>query len=71
MLRERRSSAARHLSRRALGARHSALDPKLAREYAGQAETMFALSNGYLGIRGTPDEGAPGAGARRVPQRLL
>ena len=35
------------------------LDPKLAREFAGQAETMFALANGYLGIRGTPEEGRP------------
>jgi alpha,alpha-trehalose phosphorylase len=34
-------------------------DPQLAREYAGAAETMFALSNGYLGIRGTQDEGRP------------
>ena len=34
-------------------------DPKLSREYAGAAETMLALSNGYLGIRGTPDEGRP------------
>src|SRR3954451_18845911 len=32
-------------------------DSQLAREYASAAETMFALSNGYLGIRGTPDEG--------------
>jgi alpha,alpha-trehalose phosphorylase len=35
------------------------LDPKLAWEFAGQAETMFALSNGYLGIRGMPEEGRP------------
>jgi alpha,alpha-trehalose phosphorylase len=34
-------------------------DPVLSREYAGQAETMFALANGYLGIRGTPEEGRP------------
>ncbi|QIQ88312.1 glycosyl hydrolase family 65 protein [Erythrobacter sp.] len=27
--------------------------------YVGQAETMFALSNGYLGIRGTMEEGHP------------
>ena len=25
----------------------------------GQAETLFALSNGYIGIRGTPEEGEP------------
>ena len=35
------------------------LDKRLAREFAGQAETMFALSNGYLGIRGMPEEGRP------------
>ena len=35
------------------------LDPKLAWEFAGQAETMFALSNGYLGIRGMPEAGRP------------
>ncbi len=28
-------------------------------DHVGQAETMFALSNGYLGIRGTIDEGTP------------
>lgn len=35
------------------------LDSKLADEFVGQAETMFALANGYLGIRGTFDEGTP------------
>ncbi len=35
------------------------LHPKLADELVGQAETMFALSNGYLGIRGISDEGIP------------
>ncbi|MEA1834896.1 glycosyl hydrolase family 65 protein [Methylobacterium durans] len=34
-------------------------DARLARELTGQAETMFALSNGYLGIRGTVEEGTP------------
>ncbi len=34
-------------------------DTKLAREFTGQAETMFALSNGYLGIRGVVEEGTP------------
>ncbi len=28
-------------------------------DHVGQAETMFALSNGYLGLRGTMDEGSP------------
>ena len=27
--------------------------------FAARAETAFALSNGYLGVRGTPDEGRP------------
>lgn len=27
--------------------------------YADRAETIFALGNGYLGVRGTPDEGRP------------
>ena len=35
------------------------IDPKLTGELVGQAETMFALANGYLGIRGTFDEGSP------------
>jgi len=34
-------------------------DPKLADEFAGQAETIFALSNGYLGMRGMYEEGIP------------
>lgn len=34
-------------------------DPKLAEQFAGQAETMFALSNGYLGMRGMVEEGTP------------
>ena len=35
------------------------LDPRLVKEFAGQAETMFALANGYLRIRGAPEEGRP------------
>ncbi|MBW8270493.1 glycoside hydrolase family 65 protein [Caldovatus aquaticus] len=34
---------------------------ELAAEFAGQAETMAALANGHLGIRGVLDEGAPAA----------
>jgi alpha,alpha-trehalose phosphorylase len=34
-------------------------DPKLADELIGQAETLFSLSNGYIGLRGTFDEGLP------------
>lgn len=32
---------------------------ELVQDFTGQAETMFALSNGYLGIRGIVDEGLP------------
>src|SRR4051794_37621063 len=35
------------------------LDPNIADELVGQLETMFALSNGYLGLRGTWGEGVP------------
>lgn len=34
-------------------------DAKLAQDLTGQAETMFALSNGYLGLRGVVEEGLP------------
>lgn len=34
-------------------------EPEMADDELGQTETMFALSNGYLGIRGTLDEGRP------------
>lgn len=34
-------------------------DAKLTGEFTGQAETMFALSNGYLGLRGVVEEGTP------------
>lgn len=36
---------------------------------AAQSESLLALSNGYLGVRGTLDEGAPGRSplARRPP----
>lgn len=29
------------------------------REYLARAETIFSLSNGYVGLRGAPDEGRP------------
>lgn len=32
---------------------------ELARDFTGQGETMFALSNGYLGMRGIAEEGTP------------
>ncbi|WP_407530722.1 glycoside hydrolase family 65 protein [Methylobacterium oryzisoli] len=34
-------------------------DERVARGLTGQAETMFALSNGYLGLRGVVEEGTP------------
>ena len=34
-------------------------DAKLATQFAGQAETMFALSNGYLGLRGMSRKARP------------
>ncbi len=34
-------------------------DAKLAEQFVGQAETLFALSNGYLGLRGMMEEGTP------------
>lgn len=34
-------------------------DTEVLLGYVGQAETMFALSNGYLGIRGSMEEGRP------------
>ena len=34
-------------------------EAELAEQFVGQAETMFALSNGYLGVRGMIEEGAP------------
>jgi alpha,alpha-trehalose phosphorylase len=34
-------------------------DAKLVDQLVGQAETIFALSNGYLGMRGTFEEGTP------------
>lgn len=34
-------------------------DARLSQELTGQAETMFALSNGTLGVRGSVEEGAP------------
>jgi alpha,alpha-trehalose phosphorylase len=30
-------------------------------EFLAQAETMLALGNGYLGMRGCPEEGGPNA----------
>jgi alpha,alpha-trehalose phosphorylase len=35
-------------------------------EYSPRAETVFALANGYVGIRGTPDEGRPSLAAETL-----
>ena len=36
----------------------------------GVTETLFAVANGYLGMRGNPEEGRAGVRARHLPQRL-
>ncbi len=35
------------------------IEARFCPEYLAQSETLFALSNGYLGMRGEPDEGCP------------
>ncbi len=35
------------------------VEASFSREHMGRAETIFALSNGYLGVRGTFEEGRP------------
>ena len=37
------------------------VEKQFRHEYLAQSETMLALSNGYLGIRGCPEEGGPNA----------
>ena len=37
----------------------------------GQTESVFALSNGHIGLRGNLDEGEPYGSARHLPERLL
>ena len=36
--------------------------------FAAPSESLLALSNGYLGVRGTLDEGDPAALAREAPK---
>jgi alpha,alpha-trehalose phosphorylase len=36
------------------------LETRFTSGFATRAETALALSNGYIGVRGTPDEGRPG-----------
>src|SRR5512144_1377302 len=35
------------------------VEAKYTDRYFGRAETVFSLSNGYLGVRGTMEEGRP------------
>ena len=44
---------------------------RYAPELLSQTETLFAVANGYLGLRGDFEEATPGRDARRVPERLL
>lgn len=44
---------------------------ELADQFVGQAETMFSLSNGYLGMRGMMEEGHACERGGLVPQRPL
>ena len=37
----------------------SVVETAFDRDWMGNAETIFALSNGFLGIRGTFEEGRP------------
>ena len=37
----------------------------------GRTESLFALSNGHIGLRGTLEEGEPVRAAGHLPQRLL
>lgn len=59
MLRQRLSPPSDMFPAEPWAVEDAGFDPKMARQFAGQAETMFALSNGYLGIRGMPEEGKP------------
>ena len=46
-------------------------EPRLEMSTLGQAESVFALSNGHIGLRGNLDEGEPHATARHLPQLVL
>src|SRR5919112_5328937 len=59
MLRERRQPPADIFPAEPWALAAVRYDAKLAHTYVGQDETMFALANGYLGIRGAPEEGQP------------
>ena len=59
MLRERRRPPSDIFPVEPWGLGGVRFDRELAHAFAGQAETMFTLANGYLGIRGMPEEGHP------------
>ena len=46
-------------------------EPTLDMESLGVTETVFALSNGHIGLRGNLDEGEPHATPGHLPQLLL
>jgi alpha,alpha-trehalose phosphorylase len=46
------------------------MEARYSDEFAERAETVFSLGNGFVGIRGSFGEGAPGAGPRDVHQRV-
>ncbi len=59
MLRERRSPPLDSFPANPWALENVLLDHQAGLDLIGQEETMFALSNGYLGMRGTFDEGEP------------
>jgi alpha,alpha-trehalose phosphorylase len=54
------------LPRRAVAPRRDRAD----RDDLGHTETLFAIGNGYIGMRANPSRGARGPLARHLPQRL-
>ena len=46
-------------------------EPRLDLDAIGQAESVFALSNGHIGLRGNLDEGEPHAMPGHLPELLL
>ena len=46
-------------------------EPQLDLDALGQTESVFALSNGHIGLRGNLDEGEPHGTARHLPQLVL
>ena len=63
----RRRDRPPRLPRRAVGRSRAGLDLDML----AQTESLFALSNGHMGLRGNLDEGEPRGAQRHVPERLL